>query len=168
MAPPVSVEKLLAQLEKQLAHHREREAHHLAQESAHREQRERHAGEGVRIAQTVETLRSSLTAALGLVAPSLTQEARDEEMDTGHVRILTRLVNRVIEGKAVDERFGAKALTAEVNRRFARIVRQPVQRRHVSLVLRRQARQGKIHQVRRGRPHHEALYVRDRPEATSP
>lgn len=164
MAPPVSVERLLSQLERQLAHHREREAHHLAQESAHREQRERHASEGTRIAQTVETLRASLAEALGLVAPALTQEARDEEMDTGHVRILTRLVNRVIEGKAGDERFGAKALTAEVNRRFARILREPARTRHVSLVLRRQARRGRIHQVRRGRPHHEALYVRDRPE----
>lgn len=164
MAPPVSVEKLLAQLEKQLAHHREREAHHLAQESAHREQRERHAGEGARIAQTVETLRSSLTTAIGLVTPAVIQESRDEEMDTGHVRILTRLVNRVIEGKAGHERFGAKTLTAEVNRRFARILRRPVPARHVALVLRRQASRGKIHQVRRGRPHYEALYVRERPE----
>ncbi|HWM90013.1 MAG TPA: hypothetical protein VN493_04545 [Thermoanaerobaculia bacterium] len=161
MAPPVSTEKLLAQLEKQLEHHRERETFHSEQESAHREQREQHAREGARIAQTVDSLRSSLTTALGLVAPSAS--VSDEDMDTGHVRILTRLVNRVIEGMAGDERFGAAALTDEVNRRFANLLRRPVSARHVSLVLRRQARHGRIHQVRRGRPHYEALYVRERP-----
>lgn len=35
--------------------------------------------------------------------------------------------------------------------------------RQVALALRRQARRGLIHQVRRGKPHHEALYVRERP-----
>jgi hypothetical protein len=84
-------------------------------------------------------------------------------MDTGHVRILSRLVNRVIEGKPVDERFGATAVTREVNRRFADILRRPATQRQVALALRRQARQGRIHQVRRGRPHYEALYVRERP-----
>lgn len=155
-------ERLLAELEKQLAHHREREAFHSKQESAHREQRERHAQEAAKVAQTAEALRTSLTTALGLVAPALAAEARDEEMDTGHQRILTRLVNRVIEGKAGSERFGAAAVTDEVNRRFASILRGEATPRQVALVLRRQADRGLIHQVRRGKPHHEALYVRER------
>jgi hypothetical protein len=160
----MSLEKLLAQLEQQLAEHRKREAFHSEQENAHREQREHHAREGAKIAQTVDSLRTSLTAALGLVAPALAAESRDEEMDTGHVRILTRLLNRVIEGKGVDERFGPTEMAAEVNRRFARLLRRRVEARHVSLALHRQARRGRIHQVRRGRPHHEALYVRERPD----
>lgn len=155
-------ERLLAQLEKQLAQHREREAFHAEQESAHREQRERHAQEAARIAQTAEALRASLTTALGLVSPALAAEARDQDMDTGHERILTRLVNRVIEGKAGTERFGAAVVTEEVNRRFPDILRQPATQRQVALALRRQARRGRIHQVRRGKPHHEALYVRER------
>lgn len=163
MATSLSTEKLLAQLEKQLAQHREREAFHTGQESAHREKRELHAREAARIAQTVDSLRTSLTDALGLVAPSLAAESGDQDMDSGHVRILTRLVNRVIEGKAGSERFGAAALAEEVNRRFANILLQPATQRQVALVLRRQARRGRIHQVRRGRPHHEALYVRERP-----
>lgn len=154
-------ERLLAQLEKQLSHHREREAFHAKQESAHREQRERHAQEAAKLAQTAEALRASLTAALGLVAPALAAEARDEDMDTGHERILTRLVNRVIEGKAGTERFGATAVTEEVNRRFADILRRPATTRQVALALRRQAERGLIQQVRRGKPHHEALYVRE-------
>ena len=97
LMPP---ERLLAQLEKQLAQHREREAFHAKQESAHREQRELHAQEAARIAETAEALRTSLTAAQGLVAPAFAAEARDQEMDTGHVRMLSRLVKRVIEGKA--------------------------------------------------------------------
>ena len=166
MTLPMSLEKLLAQLEKQLAEHRKREAFHSEQESTHRGQREHHAREGARIAQTVDSLRSSLTAALGLVAPTLSAESRDEDLDTGHVRILTRLLNRVIEGKGDQERFGPTEMTAEVNRRFAKLLRRPVQTRHVSLALRRQARRGRIHQVRRGRPHHEALYVRERPDGS--
>ena len=161
---PMPPERLLAQLEKQLAQHREREAFHAEQESAHHEQRERHAQEAAKIAQTMDALRSSLTAALGLVAPAVAAEARDQDMDTGHVRILTRLVNRVIEGKSSAERFGAAAVTEEVNRRFSNILRRPATARQVALVLRRQARRGLIHEVRRGKPHHEALYVRERPE----
>ena len=156
-------ERLLAELDKQLAQHREREAFHAEQESTHREQRERHAQEAARIAQTAESLRASLTTALGLVSPALAVEARDKDMDTGHERILSRLVNRVIEGKSGDERIGAAAVTAEVNRRFIDILRRPATQRQVALVLRRQARRGRIHQVRRGKPHYEALYVRDRP-----
>lgn len=160
MTFPMPPERLLAQLEKQLAQHREREAFHAEQESAHREQRERHAQEAAKIAQTTDALRASLTTALGLVSPALAAEARDKDMDTGHVRILSRLVKRVIESKAGHERFGAAAVTEEVNRRFIDILRRPTTQRQVALVLRRQARQGRIQQVRRGKPHYEALYVR--------
>ncbi|HWN45059.1 MAG TPA: hypothetical protein VNW71_22740, partial [Thermoanaerobaculia bacterium] len=111
--------------------------------------------------QTADSLRASLTTALGLVTPALAVEARDKDMDTGHERILSRLVNRVIEGKSGDERIGAAAVTAEVNRRFSDILRRPATQRQVALVLRRQARRGRIHQVRRGKPHYEALYVRE-------
>src|SRR5687767_4066536 len=88
-------ERLLAELDRQLAQHRERAAFHAEQESAHREQRERHEQEAAKIAQTADSLRASLTTALGLVAPALAVEARDKDMDTGHVRILSRLVKRV-------------------------------------------------------------------------
>src|SRR5215203_5486610 len=117
MATGMPPERLLAELDKQLAQHRERAAFHAEQESAHREQRERHEQEATKIAQTADSLRASLTTALGLVAPSLAVEARDKDMDTGLERILSRLVNRVIEGKSGEERFGAVVVTEEVNRR---------------------------------------------------
>ena len=156
-------ERLLAELDKQLARHRERAAFHAEQENAHREQRERHEQEAAKIAQTADSLRASLTTALGLVAPSMAVEARDQDMDTGLTRILSRLVSRVIEGKAGTERFGAAEVTREVNRRFADILRRPATQRQVALTLRRHASRGRIHQVRLGKPHHEALYVRERP-----
>lgn len=163
MKPAMPPERLLAELEKRLAQHREREALHSEKESLHREQREHHAREAAKIAQTVDALRASLTAAFGLVTTELAGETRDEPLDTGHVRILSRLVRRVIEDRLPAERFGAKWVTEEVNRRFSSILRRPATERQVAMVLRRQALRRKIHQVRRGRPHHEALYVRERP-----
>jgi hypothetical protein len=157
MTPPASIERLLAQLERQLAQHREQEKLHSEQEAAHREQRERHAAESTRISQTVEALRSSLNSALGLVSAS---GSDDKDLDTGHRRILTRLVSRVIEEKLEDERFGGAGVTEEVNQRFPDLLREPVGVRNIALVLRRLAHSGRIRQVRRGRPHHEALYVR--------
>ena len=144
-------------MERQLAQHREQEKLHSEQETAHREQRERHAGECARISHTLEALRSSVSSALGIVGDS---RPDDEDLDTGHRRILTRLVTRVLEGKPEDERFGAAGLAEEVNRRFPGLLREPLQARNVSTVLARMARSGHIQQVRRGRPHHEALYVR--------
>jgi len=157
MAPPASITRLLAQLERQLAHHREQEKLHSEQETAHREQRERHAGESARISHTVEALRSSLSSALGLVdAPELD----DGDLDTGRRGLLTRLVARIVERKMEDEHFGAAGITEEVNQRFPDLLREPAQAPHVSTVLARMARSGHIRQVRRGRPHHEAVYVR--------
>lgn len=157
MAPPASVTGLLAQLERQLAHHQEQEKLHSEQEAAHGEQRVRHAAESARISETVAALRSSLSSALGLVdAP----EQDDGDLDTGRRGILTRLVARIVERKLEDEHFGAAGITEEVNQRFPDLLREPARAPHVSTVLARMARSGQIRQVRRGRPHHEALYVR--------
>jgi hypothetical protein len=165
MTEPMSPERLLAELDRQLAEHREREAFHSERENAHRAQRESHAREAARIAETAEALRASLATALGLVSPALAAEARDKDLDTGIERILGRLITRVVEGKPGTERFGAAVVTQEINRRFAEILRRPATQRQVALTLRRHARRGLIHQVRRGKPHHEALYVRERPSA---
>ncbi len=144
-------------MERQLAQHREQEELHSEQETAHREQREHHADESARISQTVEALRSSLSSALGLVdAPELD----GGDLDTGRRGILTRLVARIVESKLEEERFGAAGITEEVNQRFPDLLREPARAPHVSIVLGRMAGSGRIRQVRRGRPHHEALYVR--------
>ena len=50
-----------------------------------------------------------------------------------------------------------------MNKHFGDRLRRPVDPGQISVVLRRLSRLGRIHQVRRGRPHWEALYVREAP-----
>jgi hypothetical protein len=71
----------------------------------------------------------------------------------------------VIGEKGASERFGPVGLTEEVNLRFGERLRRPVKAGQISTVLRRLHRKGRIHLVRKGRPHWEALYVREAPES---
>lgn len=158
----ISVDSMLAKLESELAQRREQLEIHTREEARHRAERERLTREMEDLSRTVESFRASYGSAVKLVG---VQEP-PKEPDAGDARTLTRLVTRVISGKAGDERFGPVELTREVNRRFSDTLRRPVDIRQVSDVLRRMARAGRIHQVRRGRPHHEALYVQERPSAT--
>ena len=152
-----TVDSILSRMEARLAHHREQAEIHTRQEAYHREERERHARQVEELTRGIEAFRSSAGLALELAGPPPND---DRDVDTGSDRILTRLVRKLIAGKDMDERFGPVALTEEVNRRFPEILRQPAQIRQISDVLRRMARSGRLRQVRRGRPHHEALYVR--------
>lgn len=152
-----TVDSLLSRMEARLAHHREQAEVHTRQEAFHREERERHTAQAEELARSIEAFRSSASIALELAGPPPDD---DRDVDTGSDRVLTRLVRKLIAGKEGDERFGPQGLTEEVNRRFPDILRQPARMRQVSDVLRRMARSGRIEQVRRGRPRHEALYVR--------
>lgn len=160
MSPEPTINAILSRLEARLAHHREQAEIHTRQEDFHREERERHTRQMEELARSIEAFRASAGVALELAGPPVDD---DRDVDTGGERILTRLVSKLIAGRPGDERFGPEGLTEEVNRRFPEILRKPARMRQVSDVLRRLARSGRIHQVRRGRPHHEALYVRERP-----
>jgi len=70
------------------------------------------------------------------------------------------MVELILAEKSQDERFGPLGLAKEVNRRFGNRLRRPVDARQISVVLRRLDRLGRIHLVRKGRPHWEALYSR--------
>ena len=167
MSPKLTVDSILARLEAQLAQHREQVALHTRQEAHHREERERHTRQMEEVEKSIEAFRASSGTAVELVGRSEVRLPEDDaDLDTGSDRILTRLVARVISGKSGDERFGPEELTREVNRRFPEILRKPAGVRQVSDVLRRMSRAGRIYQVRRGRPHHEALYVQERPSST--
>ena len=50
--------------------------------------------------------------------------------------------------------------SAEINHRYGYRLRRPVKPKLVSIVLRRLAATGRLQEVRKGRPHHEALYSR--------
>ena len=152
-----TVDSILARMEARLAHHREQAEIHTRQEALHREERERHTRQVEELTRGIEAFRASAGIALELAGPPADD---DRDVDTGGERVLTRLLRKLIAGKGMDERFGPAGLTEEVNGRFPEILRQPARMRQVSDALRRLARSGRIRQVRQGRPHHEALYVR--------
>lgn len=154
-----TVDSILSRMEARLAHHREQAEIHTRQEAFHREERERHERQVEELTRGIEAFRASAGVALELAG---SPPDDDRDVDTGGERVLTRLVRKLIAGKGMDERFGPEGLTEEVNRRFPEILREPARMRQVSDALRRLARSGRIRQVRRGRPHHEALYVRER------
>ncbi len=160
-----SADSILTRLETELAQRREQMELHTREEAHHRAERERLTQEMEDLARTVEAFRASYGSAVKLVGPG-PRPQEDADADAGDHRTLTRLVTRVISGKEAGERFGPVELTREVNRRFSESLRKPVEMRQVSDVLRRMARAGRVHQVRRGRPHHEALYVQERPSST--
>lgn len=163
-----SADSILTRLETELAQRREQMELHTREEARHRAERERLTQEMEDLARTVEAFRASYGSAVQLVGsgPRPQEDAEAAGDAAGDHRTLTRLVTRVISGKEGDERFGPVELTREVNRRFSDALRKPVEIRQVSDVLRRMARAGRIHQVRRGRPHHEALYAQERPSST--
>lgn len=159
-----TADSILTRLETELAQRREQMELHTREEARHRAERERLTQEMEDLARTAEAFRASYGSAVQLVGPG--PRPQEDPDKTGDLRTLTRLVTRVVSGKEAGERFGPVELTREVNRRFSDALRKPVEMRQVSDVLRRMARAGRIHQVRRGRPHHEALYVQERPAST--
>jgi hypothetical protein len=72
----------------------------------------------------------------------------------------SRFIRSVVESREEGEPFGASAVTAEVNRRFADRLRRPIDTRMVSDVLRRMNSARQIHLVRAGKAFSEALYAR--------
>jgi len=74
--------------------------------------------------------------------------------------MVSRLVRLVVERSGLAEPFGASAVAAEANRRFADRLRQPIDQRTASDVLRRMLGEGEIHSARKGKAFHEALYAR--------
>jgi hypothetical protein len=168
MTAALSMEAIVACLEKQIAHHREREAFHAEQGAYHGEQQALHAAELATLTSTLEAFKTSTAKATELAsrdiatpAPSSAEPLRAAtSMDIGRKPSLTRMVQRVIESRPPDESFGTNYLTAEINHRYGDRLRRPVKPKLVSIVLRRLAATGRLREVRKGRPHHEALYSR--------
>ena len=87
-----------------------------------------------------------------------TRPVRDEEITKA--KTVTDYAGLVVAGKEPDETFGAKAVAQEVNGRFGSKLRRPVGPRTFSSGLRRLAAAGRIHLVREGKGHVEALYAK--------
>jgi hypothetical protein len=161
-----SVAEILARLEAQIAVHRKQEALHAQQEAFHRDQRAHHAAELETLTQRCETFKAAAEAVAEIADRAAAAAAAFEldESELGPRPKCARLAAKVVQSFGENERFGRSKVTQEINRRFGRALRRPFDERQVSLVLRRMARDGRIHLVRRGRPHWEALYSRRRPD----
>ncbi|MFL6291336.1 MAG: hypothetical protein ACJ759_10615 [Thermoanaerobaculia bacterium] len=160
-----SIADVLEKLETQAAFHQEREEFHAGREEHHRGQRSGHAARLEDIRRRLEAFRAAADEALDVAEEPAVQAAAREEADLGSASRprLGRMVDLILKSKGARERFGPVTLCEEVNRHFGDRLRQPVEPGQVSVVLRRLSRMGRIHQVRQGRPHWEALYVREAP-----
>jgi hypothetical protein len=155
-----SVAELLTRLETQIAFHRERAAFHVEQEAFHRDKGGWHAAQLESLTGHLEAFRASAAVAAELAAAPAREKSEDP--DAGARPKVTRLVERVLETLSPAEPFGQKRVTREVNQRFEGMLRRRVLPEQVSVVLRRMHRLGRIRSVRAGRPHWEALYVKER------
>lgn len=160
-----SIAEVLETLEAQAAFHEERESFHTGQEEQHREQRNVHAARLQEIRRRLEAFRAAAEEALDFAEEPAISTAVKEEADLGPASRpnLTRMIELILATKRPGERFGPVTLCEEVNRHFADRLRRPFEPGQVSVALRRFARLGRIHQVRQGRPHWEALYVKEAP-----
>lgn len=169
MKRKLSIDEVLARLEAQAAFHREREAFHAEHEARHREQRTAHSVDLENINRRLEAFRAAAAEALDLAdraaVPAKAPSLKEEDLGSASRPKVIRMAELVIEGKGGREPFGPVGLAEEVNLRFGDRLRRAVTAGEISTVLRRLHHKGRIHLIRRGRPHWEALYVREAPVA---
>jgi hypothetical protein len=163
MISTLTVEDVMARLERQVAYHREQAGFHGGQEAHHRDQREQHTRQAEAFAQHLQAFRAAAVPAVEdlTVAPAPVSLPALDALDAGPRPRVQRLVWEVIQGFAPGEPFGVSKVLDEIGRRYGAILDVPPDPGHVSVALRRLARDGWILRVRRGRPRHEALYVRE-------
>ena len=159
-----SVEEVLTNLEKRAVSIREQEAFHAQQEVHHREQRALCAAELEKVEQSLEAFRNIAPTAVDLARPlaaaATPAGAVEEALPPPGRLMVSRLLRMVVANPALQEPFGATAVAAEANRRFAARLRKPIGPRTASDVLRRMLTEGEIELAREGKAFHEALYRR--------
>lgn len=163
----VSLSELLVKLERRVESLREEIELHARQEEHHREQRALLEAELQKATGNLESLRSVAATAADLDLPAPEPPPPPKEEDLGPNPTLSQMVARVVAGRPEGERFGARSVVAEVNQRFRKALRRPVQPPSVSVTLRRMSAARRIHQVRAGKANHEALYIKGPPPAKS-
>ncbi len=158
MSLKLSLEEILQNLEQQVAFHREQATQHGEQEELHRSQRVLHEAELDKASRYLESLRTVAVPAAEVAAPPVPAKTSGDT-DLGPNPKLTSLIARILEGRPGDEAFGAKAMTAEINRRFRQALGRDADIRSVSAALRRMREQGRIRLVREGGAVRESLYT---------
>ncbi len=161
MSSQLSVAQVLASLEEQMRFHREQEEQHAAQEAFHREKRAHHAAEHETVARHYEAFKASASAAAEIAArsgvPSPPPEAPAVPLKP---QLPSRLVARAVAEMPAGEPFAPSRIAAEVNRRYSRELRRPIDSRLASTAIRRLMDQGRVRLVQKGTAHREAVYSR--------
>jgi hypothetical protein len=161
MNPNLSVAQLMANLEAQIAHFESQQALHAKQEAFHREQQQLNAAELAAARERYEAFKAA-AAATGEMArhAAIADAARQAEEDASlPITTMSGLIARVLDAKPAGETFGPTAVAQELNARFGKRLRRPLDGRAVSITLRRLEADGRIHLVQKGKAFHEAQYA---------
>jgi hypothetical protein len=157
----LSVAQVLANLEAQMKSHRDQEAHHASREAHHREQRAVHAAELETIARHYEAFKAAAGSAAEIASRVAAPEpARAEPLPPLKPVLPSKLVPRAAAEMPAGEEFAPTRIAAEVNRRYSRELRKPIDSRLASTALRRLMLRGVIRLVRKGTAHRETIYAR--------
>lgn len=166
MSVKLSVEEVLANLERRAVFLREQQDLHAQKAAYHQAEQSLHAAELEKVLHSLEAFRAVAGAAVDLVQPLPEKEsaapAKETEIELpppGRLRV-SRILRLVVERSGLAEPFGASAVAAEANRRFADHLSKPIDPRTASDVLRRMLGEGRIRIAREGKAFHEALYTR--------
>ncbi|MEA2602196.1 MAG: hypothetical protein QOF89_3188 [Acidobacteriota bacterium] len=162
MNPDLSTAQIMANLEAQIAHFESQEAFHAQQAAFHREQQQLNAAELAKTREHYEAFKVAAAAVREGVHRATTHDAARQSEEDASLRITTisKLIVRVVDAKPTGETFGPTAVAQELNARFGKRLRRPLDGRAVSVTLRRLEADGQIHRVQEGRAFHEALYAR--------
>lgn len=165
MSRELSVARILTELKEQIEHFRSQEAFHAEQEDFHRQQRERHAADLQVALSSFATFEAAADAAGELVTRA--RQARKEKEKTAiddsipaGKNVLSKLVDRIIFGKDMEETFGSTDIAREIVERYGARLKRKIDVRSVAAKLRRMAWSRQIHRIREGRSFHESLYRR--------
>jgi len=162
MSSEMSVARVLAKLEARAVAHREQRAFHAQKEAHHRAQRELHEAELKKVKANLEAFRSAATPAVDLASQPAAESPSSASLDieSGQGRLMvSRMIRAVVESQVFGgEPFGGADVVEEANKRFADRLHRPIDSRTAGDVPRRMRREKRIHLVRVGTSHYEALY----------
>jgi hypothetical protein len=163
MKSALTVQEVLSRLEMQAASLQKKTAFHREQEEHHRELRQRFAAEAEAAVQRLEQFRGAASVAVEHAAG-----ATPPPEPLGPRPGTQRLIEAAIQAFGPAEPFGATKVLQEIERRHGPTLKRLPDPEHVSIALRRMGRNRRLHQIRRGKPHWEALYVREKPASETP
>jgi len=161
-----SIEEIVASLEAQAAFHREKQTFHAGHEAVHQKARLLHTAELDAITEKLESFRASSAAAIEMARTAATPAAQpsieDQDFGAASNPRLTQMVRHVLADLGGREPFGPLKVLVAVKHGFGEKLRTQPELRQISGILHRMCSAGEIHRLRRGRPHHESRYVKEK------